>query len=142
MKANFLAIMTLLALGNVNSSSQSIDPLSELREVATQFIQLVDVNDSEKLSPLFHPTMMQYVQLGGNLIPMSSADFIQMVADKKVGGKARKMEIKAINLRRGQAAEVIIHAISDEYDFMYHLSLAKSQEKWVIVSILTDIEQI
>lgn len=141
MKTRFLSLLVFLGGQSLLANTIDNDPIAQIKEVATQFIELVDVNDAEKLKPLFHPTMIQYVQLGGQLIPMSGTDFIQMVADKKLGGHPRKMEIESAKLLRGQAAEVAVHAVSEEYDFMYYLSLAKDGDKWVIVSILTDVSK-
>ena len=114
----------------------------ELKSAAEQFIQLVDKNDGEALKELLHPQLVQYVQLGEDLIPFKAEDFIQMVADKKLGGVERKITHKSANIVRGKTANVVVNAVSDEYDFMYQLAMVKSSDSWVIVGILVDINKL
>ncbi|MEM9389968.1 MAG: nuclear transport factor 2 family protein [Bacteroidota bacterium] len=117
----------------------SSDDLKEAKKVAEKFIQHVDKNQAEELKAVMHPDMLQYTNLGGKLIPFKGTDFIQMIADKKLGGKARKISHKSADVIRGGLAYVIVNAVSHEYDFMYHLSMAKNDGKWVIVGIVADI---
>ena len=115
------------------------DDLNGAKKVAEKFIQLVDKNQAEELKAIMHPDMLQYTNLDGKLIPFKGTDFIQMVADKKLGGEPRKISHKSADVIRGSSAYVIVNAVSAEYDFMYHLSMAKQEENWVIVGILVDI---
>ncbi|MEM9859887.1 MAG: nuclear transport factor 2 family protein, partial [Bacteroidota bacterium] len=118
------------------------DELGAVKKVAEQFVQLVDKNESEPLKNLLHPELIQYVTLGGKLIPFKAADFIQMVANKKIGGTAREITHKDSSIIRGNTAYVVLQAVSHEYDFMYHLSLVKEEDKWIIVGIVADITKV
>ena len=114
----------------------------DLRKVAEQFVKVVDENNGAELQKLLHPEMLQYVQLGDKLIPFKTPDYIQMVSDKKIGGKPRKVTHKSASILRGNTANVILNAVSDEYDFMYQLSMVKSSGEWIIVGILADIKKV
>lgn len=114
----------------------------ELRKTAKEFIQVVDDNDAEALQKLLHPQLIQYTQLGEQLIPFKATDFIQMVADKKVGGTPRSVTFQSSSIVRGKTASVVLNAISHEYDFMYQLSMVKAEGQWLIVGILVDIQKV
>ena len=113
-----------------------------LKATAEAFVKVVDENDAEALKGLLHPDMIQYAQLGEQLIPFKASDFIQMVADKKLGGIPRKVTHLSARVVRGSTALVVTNAVSSEYDFMYQLSMAKTADGWVIVGILSDIKKI
>lgn len=140
-----LFISTILMLGTFTfgfaySPESDIDAsIAEIRAVAEQFVEVVDKSDAETLRSLLHPDMIQYTNLGDRLIPFKGADFAQMVADKKLGGVSRKITHKSAKIIRGNTAFVVLNAVSNEYDFMYQLSLAKVADKWVIVGILVDV---
>ena len=129
-------------IGSISFLQGHNDPIDELKKVAIQFVQVVDDNDSEQLKKLLHSDMVQYVQMGPKLIPFKANDFIQMVADKKIGGHPRKISFHAAEMHRGQAGSIQVQAVSDEYDFMYHLNFAKSADKWIIVGIVVDIVEV
>lgn len=112
---------------------------SELKALAEKFVKLVDENDAEALKLILHPQMIQYTQLGDKLIPFKGADFIEMVAAKKLGGVPRKVTHLSAQVIRGKTALVITNAVSSEYDFMYQLSMVNTPDGWMIVGILTDI---
>ena len=111
------------------AAAYTADELGTVKKVAEQFVQLVDKNESERLKNLLHPDLLQYVTLEGELIPFKAADFIQMVADKKIGGTSREITHKDSGIIRGNTAYVVLRAVSHEYDFMYHLSLVKEDDK-------------
>ncbi|MEM9325859.1 MAG: nuclear transport factor 2 family protein [Bacteroidota bacterium] len=134
-----LTLSILLTMAYEACATMSPQTKGELEAAAEQFIKVVDANDAESLTQLLHPQMLQYVQLGGDLIPFKAADFIQMVADKKIGGVPRKISHHSANIVRGKTANVIVNAVSEEYDFMYQLSMVKTADQWLIVGILVDI---
>lgn len=115
--------------------------VSEIKEIAEQFVKVVDKNDAAALKNLLHPDMVQYAYLGDQLVPFKGTDFTQMVADKKLGGTPRKIKHKSAEIVRGNTALVVLNAISSEYDFMYQLSMAKVAENWLIVGILVDVKK-
>ena len=115
------------------------NPKEDLKAVAEKFVRVIDQNDADQLGQLLHPEMLQFVKLGDNLMSFKAADFIQMIADKKIGGVPRKVTHQSATIVRGETAQVVLNAVSHEYDFMYQLSMAKDGEKWVIVGILVDI---
>ena len=133
--------MVLTLIGMAVQASEKPISKDELKKIATIFSRAVDANDAEKLKEILHGDMLQYVRLNGQLIPFKGGDFIQMIADKKIGGKPRKLTFKNVEIIRNETAFVIMNAVSDEYDFMYHLSLAKQEDSWVIVNILVDINK-
>lgn len=139
MKLNVMIFALALSFHGTTVFANDTDPIDQLKKVAVDFIKVVDENSAETLKQLLHPEMIQYVKMNGKLIPFKAADFIQMVADKKLGGTPRTIELHSANILRGQTGEVRLRAKSDEYDFMYQVSLANDGEKWIIVGILVDI---
>lgn len=113
-----------------------------LRKAAQEFVKVVDENNAQALEKMLHPQLIQYVQMGDKLIPFKAADFIQMVADKKIGGTPRKVTFKSSHIVRGKTASVVANAVSHEYDFMYQLSMVESGGQWLIVGILVDIRKV
>ena len=139
MRTNLLILFTIVYLAGSTQLSYAGNPVDSLENVAELFVKVVDANDAEQLKAMLHPEMIQFVKLGKQLIPFKAADFIQMVADKKIGGKPRTIEIQSANILRGHTGEVRIRAVSEEYDFMYQVSMAKQKENWIITGILVDI---
>ncbi len=117
-------------------------PLADAINTAEAFIELVDINDAEALRKILHPDMMQFAKIGDKLMPFKGPDFINMVAEKKIGGKSREMSIKNVQLVRAGSADVIVQAVSEEYDFIYQISMVEEGGKWIIVTVLADIKPI
>ncbi len=115
------------------------DKNDDIKALAEQWVKTVDANDEEALMALLHPQMIQFTKLQGKLIPFKGSDFAKMVGEKKLGGVPRKITIESANILRGETAEVVLYAVSEQYSFMYQISMAKDQGKWLIVSVLTDI---
>ncbi len=124
------------------SAKGDIPNEDELRKTAREFVKVVDDNNAEALEKMLHPQLIQYVQLGEKLISFKAADFIQMVADKKIGGTPREVTFKSSNIVRGKTASVVVNAVSHEYNFMYQLSMVESEGRWLIVGILVDIQKV
>ncbi|MEM6841008.1 MAG: nuclear transport factor 2 family protein [Bacteroidota bacterium] len=111
-------------------------------EAAKEFVTLVDENNASSLEQVLHPEMMQFAKIGDKLMPFKRRDFIQMVADKKLGGTPREISVKDAQVIRGETVDVKLQAVSHEYDFMYQISLAKEAGKWLVVTVLSDIKPI
>jgi len=116
------------------------EPLTEAIKTAEAFVQLVDVNDAAGLQKILHPEMMQFAKIGDKLMPMNGSDFVSMVADKKLGGHPRAITLKNVQLVRGETIDIILQAVSEEYDFMYQVAMAKEADQWLILTVLTDIK--
>ncbi|MEL7001162.1 MAG: nuclear transport factor 2 family protein [Bacteroidota bacterium] len=138
------AIIGILTAGTSLAANPEREKPSEdqLRKTAMEFVKVVDNNDVEALKKILHPQLIQYVQLGENLVPFKAADFIQMVADKKIGGTPREVTFKSSKIVRGKTGNVVLNAVSHEYDFMYQLSMVEADGQWLIVGILIDIQKV
>ncbi len=134
-------LMILVAVMTNYSASNEKAPKDAI-QAAKDFVTLVDENDASSLEQVLHPEMMQFAKIGDKLMPFKRSDFIQMVADKKLGGTPREITIKNAHVIRGETVDVMLQAISHEYDFMYQISLAKEAEKWLVVTVLSDIKPI
>ncbi len=128
-----------LTFGMVNAQ----DPKTDIKKVATQFVQGADDQDAELLKRVLEPNSIQYALIGGKFNTFSAEQYIKMVADKKLGGKPRKITFKHAELLSNNMAVVVINAVSSEHDFLYHLSLARSANgKWEIVGITAEIDKV
>lgn len=133
--------MLSLAVVTLTTTTVGDNPVKEAKKVAETFIKVVDQNDAEQLKKIMHPEMVQFVRMDGNLIPFKTADYIQMVADKKLGGTPRKITHQSAKVIRGETVDVVLKAVSKEYDFMYQIALAKSGADWMVVGLLVDIQK-
>lgn len=124
------------------SPQSTADPLVGATQTAEAFVKLVDVNDAEALGKILHPEMVQFAKIGDKIMPFKAADFIQMVSDKKLGGSPRAITLQSVELVRGGTANVILHAVSEEYDFMYQIALAQDQDNWLVVGVMSDIQPV
>ena len=136
-------IATTLLTFFFTAEGGTLNELEGAKETAEKFVKFIDKSEADKLRAIVHPDMLQYTNLGGKLIPFKGADFIQMVADKKLGGKPRKVSHKSADIIRGNAAYVTLNAVSEEYDFLYQLSMAKQASgNWIIVGISAEINKV
>lgn len=115
---------------------------SEATQTAKDFVKFVDENDASRLAQILHPEMMQFAKIGDELMPFKASDFVKMVADKKLGGTPREISMKNAQVIRGETVDVTLQAVSQEYDFMYQISLAKEAGKWLVVTVLSDIKPV
>ncbi|WP_435623537.1 nuclear transport factor 2 family protein [Flagellimonas sp.] len=112
----------------------------KIKKIAAQFIKGADVNDGRLLEDVLEPKSLQYVLIGGKLSTFSAQDYIKMVNEKKLGGKPRKITYRHAEFLGNNLAVVVLNAVSEEYDFLYQLSMAKSAKgKWEIVGITAEI---
>ncbi|WP_350285148.1 nuclear transport factor 2 family protein [uncultured Croceitalea sp.] len=117
------------------------DSKKEIKRVALQFVKGADVQDGKILESVLEPKSLQYVLMGGKLNLFSAKDYIQMVKDKKLGGKPRKITFRHAELLGDNMAVVVLNAVSEEYDFLYQLSMTKLDDgKWDIVGITAEIK--
>ncbi|MEM9078444.1 MAG: nuclear transport factor 2 family protein [Bacteroidota bacterium] len=113
---------------------------TKIKQVAAQFVKGADVQDGKLLEEILEPESLQYVLIGGKLNMFSAKDYIQMVNDKKLGGKPRKITYRHAELLGSNLAVVVLNAVSEEFDFLYQLSMTKlSNGKWEIVGITAEI---
>lgn len=134
----FLSLSLMAAL----SPTHPEESLADATQTARDFVTLVDDNDATGLEKILHPDMMQFAKIGEKLMPFKGSDFVQLVADKKLGGTPRDITVKSVQLIRGEAVDVMLRAVSHEYDFMYQISLAKEGGKWLVVTVLSDIQPV
>lgn len=134
--------MICLSLAAFTNLPKENDSIKEVKKVAEEFIKVVDKNDALKLKEIMHPEMVQFIRMDGQLIPFKTSDYVEMVAAKKLGGTPRKITHQSAEIIRGETADVVLKAVSKEYDFMYQIALAKSGERWVIVGLLVDIQKV
>ncbi|MEM9674604.1 MAG: hypothetical protein ACFB15_24830 [Cyclobacteriaceae bacterium] len=130
-----VAMMTSYKVPNEKAPKDAV-------EAAKDFVKFVDENDATSLEQVLHPEMMQFAKIGDKLMPFKGRDFVKMVADKKLGGTPREISVKNAQVIRGETVDVKLQAVSHEYDFMYQISLAKEAEKWLVVTVLSDIKPI
>ena len=141
MKSNIFILMTVFCSLFTMQYAHAADPIDDIKKVADQFVKLVDINDVDNLKPLLHVDLVQFVFLGDKWIPFKTPDFIQMVSEKKIGGKPRTVEYQNVVMLSEKTGQARIRAVSDEYDFVYQLSLVKDGKNWIIVGITTEIKE-
>ncbi len=136
---NFLSVLlfSLFAFGAVKAQ----DAKKDIKKVAANFVKGADVQNPELLKAVMEENSLQYVLIGGKFNTFSAEQYITMVEEKKLGGKPRKITYKHVELLSENLAVVVLNAVSSEYDFLYQLSMAKSNTgKWEIVGVTTEIK--
>ncbi len=122
------------------SAVQAQESKSKIKQVAAQFVKGADVQDGKMLEKILEPSSLQYVMIGGKLNTFSAKDYVQMVNEKKLGGKPRKITYRHAEFLGNNLAVVVLNAVSVEYDFLYQLSMTKGADgAWTIVGITAEI---
>ncbi|MEM8762961.1 MAG: nuclear transport factor 2 family protein [Bacteroidota bacterium] len=133
-------LMPLLLLLLTVGAMQAQESKAKIKQVAAQFVKGADVQDGKMLERILEPSSLQYVMMGGKLNTFSAKDYVQMVNDKKLGGKPRKITYRHAEYLGNNLAVVVLNAVSVEYDFLYQLSMTKGTDgKWTIVGITAEI---
>ncbi len=129
-----------LALVFISATGSAQDAKSKIKQVAGQFVKGADIQDGKMLEKILEPGSLQYVVLGDKLNTFSAKDYIQMINDKKLGGKPRKVKYHHAELLGNHMAVVVLSAVSEEYEFLYQLSMTSLGDgKWTIVGITAEI---
>ena len=132
--------IALFALMLFTATTEAQNTKDELKKMAKMFVEGADVQDPEMLEQVLEPSSLQYVAMGGKLVTFPADQYIAMIKDKKLGGKPRKITYKDVKTIGDKLGMVVLNAVSEEYDFLYQLSLAKTAEgNWVIVGITAEI---
>lgn len=133
-----LALVTFMIGG-----LQAQDSKSMIKQVSAQFVSGADVQDGELLKTVLEPQSLQYVLIGGKPSMFTAEQYIQMINEKKLGGKPRAITYKHAELLGEHLAVVVLNAVSDEYDFLYQFSLMENgQGKWKIVGVTAEINKV
>lgn len=132
-----IVLFALLTFGTISAQDSKVN----IKKVAAQFVKGADVQNPEMLKNVLEENSLQYVLIGGKFNTFSAEQYIKMVAEKQLGGKPRKITYKHAEFLGDNLAVVVLNAVSSEYDFLYQLSLAKSNSgKWEIVGVTTEIK--
>lgn len=129
-----LFLSLTFGIGNAQESKTTI------KEVAAQFVKGADLQKGALLEQVLEPKSLQYVLIGGKFNTFTAEQYIAMVNKKELGGKPRKITYRHAEFLGRNLAIVVLNAVSSEYDFLYQLSLARSESgKWEIVGVTTEI---
>ncbi len=135
--------VTILVFTLVFVTSHAQESKAKIKEVATQFVKAADIQDAALLQKVLEPNSIQYVLMGGKFNIFTTKQYITMVAEKKLGGKPRKITFKHAEFLSKKLAVVVLNAVSSEYDFLYQISLGMSNNnKWEIIGVSTEINGI
>ncbi len=129
-------LVVTLAIATTNAQEASV----KIKEVAEKFVKGADDQDAALLKKVLEPNSIQYVLMGGKFNIFTTNQYITMVEEKKLGGKPRKITFKHAEVLSKKLAVVVLNAVSSEYDFLYQLTLGRSDnDKWEIIGISTEI---
>ena len=98
------------------------DPIDDIKQIAKQFVN----------TPRPWYRMCTWIR---NSFPLRSPDFIQMAADKKIGGKPRKIEFRGASLLPGEIAGVRVRAINEEYIYC-HPIVPEEPAEWASIGVV------
>ncbi len=133
-------VCSALLLTLVFTVTTAQESKTKIKKIAAQFVKGADVNDGKLLEDVLEPNSLQYVLVGGKLNTFSAQDYIKMVNEKQLGGKPRKITYRHAEFLGSNLAVVVLNAVSEEYDFLYQLSMTKlANGKWEIVGVTAEI---
>lgn len=133
-------VCSALLLTVVFATAIAQESKAKIKQIAAQFVKGADVNDGKLLEDVLEPKSFQYVLVGGKLNMFSAQDYIRMVNERQLGGKPRKITYRHAEFLGNNLAVVVLNAVSEEYDFLYQLSMAKlANGEWEIVGVTAEI---
>ena len=106
------AVSNILLLSLVFVTANAQDEKGEIKKVAAQFVKGADINDGQLLEEVLESKSLQYVLIGGKMSTFTAKDYIQMVKDKKLGGKPRKITFRHAEFLGKSLAVVVLNAVS------------------------------
>ena len=133
-------MILLVVTAGIACKLQAQDSKAAVKELAQNFVKAADIQDAALMKGLLYPESLQFVAMGEKLIKYPAEQYIAAVEAKKLGGEPRVITFKNVEIVGDKTAVASLDAVSSKYHFNYHLSMAKSEGKWVIIGILTEIK--
>lgn len=132
---SFIAFLTLFNLTDYNSVKNPAIVIAE------NFIRSIEKNDANSISEILHSDSEIYSSLGGRLTKLTSSQFLENVKHKKFGGKFKTINYSNTTYFGKNTATVLISTINEKFMFIYQFSLAKINKKWMIISLVVEINK-
>ncbi|MCL6264857.1 nuclear transport factor 2 family protein [Flagellimonas myxillae] len=134
-----VCMLLILSMGAINAQ----DSKNDIKKVAAQFVKGADEQNPELVKDVLEENSNQYVLIGGKFSTISASQYIKMLEEKKLGGEPRKITYKHAEYLGENLAVVVLNAASPKYDFLYQISMARSNSgKWEIVGITTEVNEV
>ena len=126
------------------STAQTGQDLTKINETIQAYSLAGDQRDIARLDTILHPQYRSLVHraLGGaDLNVMDKVSYLQLMADKKIGGDTRKLHILHVDVN-GNVAQVKVILQGSVLKFTTYISLVKmTDDNWQIVGDMPQIEK-
>ncbi len=140
-----LIFSALLLMGSITAQAQQTDDLAKIETVVRAFSSAGDQQDATRLDKILHPQYRAIVnRLFGSpdLSLMDKALYLQLIADKKIGGDTREVFILQTDIE-GNTAFVKAILNGKVLRFTTLVSLVKLPDgTWQIISDMPEIEKV
>ncbi len=140
-----LIFSALLLIGSLTTQAQQTDDLAKIEAVVRAFSTAGDQQDATRLDKILHPQYRAIVnRLFGSpdLSLMDKTLYLQLIADKKIGGDTREVFMLQIDIE-GNTAFVKAILKGKVLRFTTFVSLVKLPDgTWQIISDMPEIEKV
>lgn len=140
-----LVLFTMFLLGSLVSQAQQTADLAKIEAVVREFSAAGDKQDAASLDKILHPQYRAVInRLFGSpeLSLMDKTLYLQLMADKKIGGDNREVFLLQTDLA-GNTASVKAIFRGKVLNFTTFISLVKLPDgTWQIISDMPEIEKV
>ena len=111
----------------------------DIRGIVKQFSEAADQQDTALMEGILHTEAQQFFVGPQGLVRLTTPAYMDMLAQKQIGGTPRSLEISAVDIQ-GNLASVKASMDNDAMHFENFFSLMKIDDEWKIVSVILSVE--
>lgn len=131
-------LLVMIPISLLSLMALAPSEVNSIRTVVQAYAEAGDRQDISALEPVLHQSFrVVWNDPDKNVVNLiSKADYVQLLAAKKIGGDKRKVVIESIDISEGINASVRVILDGEKGKFWNLLSLVKHDGKWLIAQDL------
>ncbi len=130
-----ISLACLFHISNAQAQGlQTPNPMDAILHVVDQFAKSIDKQDPALARQVLHTSASHHYVTPQGFLTVSQAQFLGMLADKKVGGEDRPYHVTHTEVA-GPSATVQILQDNGSLRFRYDLGLMHVEDAWSIVNV-------
>lgn len=119
-------------------SSMAQSDRDEIMDVIYQYMDATEHNKVAVIDEIFHDDFRVMAHTVDGLRVLDKSTYLNLLREKKIGGNARSLDIKSIEMQ-SNTASAQIDLVGDKTVFHDRLQLIQSEGGWKIVHNLTEV---
>jgi len=119
-------------------SSMAKSDRDEIMDVIYLYMDATEHNKVAVIDEIFHDDFRVMAYTADGLRVLDKSTYLNLLREKKIGGNARNLDIKSIELQ-SNTASAQIDLVGDKAVFHDRLQLIQSEGGWKIVHNLTEV---